>query len=121
MSRPPDAATWSERLAGLPNTLGMLIAGALFVGGVLLLTVPYEVTAPDGATTACGSVLFELVVPSDGGKVPADADCREQAGGRLVLGLAGIGIGVVGGVATRQIRKRRYDPRRLDLIDARAR
>ena len=120
MSRAPDAVPFRQRLRGVPNTIGMVLAGALFVAGVLVATVPYEVTVGD-ETVACGSALFELVVPSDDGKVPTAAACEDEVGTRLLLAAVGIGIGVAGGLATRQIRRRRYDPQRFDLVDARAR
>jgi hypothetical protein len=77
----------------------MVIAFALFVGGGVLATLPYEVPAVDDPAQQleCGPPFFELVVPSDDQPGPTDEACGAAAGSRfwwgLVTMLAGVGLG----------------------------
>ena len=112
--RIPDPVPVAERVRALPNTVALALALGIFVAAALVGTVPYDATGADGPV-ACSSPLFELTVPAPDGPVPVEEACQAEARTRMLLPIIGVGVAVVGGFTSRQIRRRRYDPRRYEV------
>lgn len=97
-----------DRLRRLPSVALLVIAFALFVGGGVLATLPYDVPAVDDPAVQleCGPPFFELVVPSDDEPGPTDEACGSAAGARFWWGVLAMLGGVGLGLGARQLHRR---------------
>ncbi len=96
-----------QRLRRLPAFALMVLGFALFVGGCVLATLPYDAAAVDdpSVTVECGPPPFELAVPDGDERVAASEACASSASSRFWFGLLGMAVGVGAGLAGRRIHR----------------
>jgi len=86
----------------------MAVGFALFVGGGILATLPYDAPAVDdpAVVVECGPPPFELVATGgDDRQVAIGQACSASASSRFWFGLLGMVVGVVTGLAGRRIHR----------------
>lgn len=101
----------------------MVVGFALFVGGCILATLPYDAPAPDdpAVTVECGPPPFELVATGgDDRQVAIGQACGASASSRFWFGLLGMVVGVSAGLAGRRIHRRQVMAALAAGADARA-